>query len=175
MDEGGTNREVGCEMGEGGSEGMGEGGCEGMGEGGCDNGVGEGGCEKRMGEGGCEKRMGEGDSNGGLGCETGGGEEGVVASAGGNDTSTALDACSLAGTRFPVVLLFLGRASGLTFTMTAFHKRVFVFTVTRSPTLSGPRTFSSLLTLETSSKYSFPSYLDDPLSSYLSKTLSMVH
>ena len=28
----------------------------------------------------------------------------MVASAGGNDTSTALDACSLADTRFPVVL-----------------------------------------------------------------------
>ena len=59
-------RRVNCEMGEGGSEGMVAGGCGGMGEGGCDNGVGEGGCEKRMGE---------GDSNGGLGCETVGGEK----------------------------------------------------------------------------------------------------
>ena len=52
--------------------------------------------------------------------------------------------------------------------------RFFVLIVTCSP-FSGPLLFFSLLSFDAASKYSFPSYLDDPLPSYLISTFSTIY
>ena len=49
----------------------------------------------------------------------------------------------------------------------------FVF-VMYLPIFRGPQTFISLLILDADSKYSFLSYLDDPLHSYLIRIFSMI-
>jgi len=53
--------------------------------------------------------------------------------------------------------------------------RFFVLIVTCSPFFSGPLLFFSLLSFDAASKYSFPSYLDDPLPSYLISTFSTIY
>ena len=103
-------------------------------------------------------------------------EDDVVASpspAGGKDANTASD--KVAAVRFSAtVFFFLGGASGFVFKTTAFQMRDFVFIVTYSPIFRGPLTFFSLLILEADSIYSFSSYLDDPLPSYLIRIFSII-
>ena len=111
-----------------------------------------------------------------LCCVAGVWEDDVAASpspAGGKDANTASD--KVAAVRFSAaVFFFLGGASGFVLTTTAFQMRDFVFIVTYSPIFKGPLTFFSLLILDADSRYSFSSYLDDPLPSYLSRIFSII-
>ena len=111
-----------------------------------------------------------------LCCVAGVWEDDVAASpspAGGKDANTASD--KVAAVRFSAaVFFFLGGASGFVLTTTAFQMRDFVFIVTYSPIFKGPLTFFSLLILDAHSRYSFSSYLDDPLPSYLSRIFSII-
>ena len=111
-----------------------------------------------------------------LCCVVGVWEDDVVASpspAGGKDPNTASD--KVADVRFSAtVFFFLGGVFGFVFKTTAFQMQDFVFIVTYSPIFRGPLTFFSLLILDADSRYSFSSYLDDSLPSYLIRIFSII-
>ena len=70
--------------------------------------------------------------------------------------------------------LFFCGGSGFTFRTTAFQTLAFVFIVIGSPASMLPLAPSALRIFDIDSKKSLPSYRNDPLSTYLIRTLSIL-